>query len=149
MVQAIPGRSDEIMRMVAAGKTRRTIAEHFGVSTAAIGEIITRERSKAMVDKQDEITTQVEILDELIEAAVQVTRLRAAPATAGKDGDILRDPDDNEVVRDHGGRLAGMATVKALLERKAKLLGLDSATKTEVLGAITYRIEGVDPEDIG
>lgn len=149
MVQEKTDRNAEIMRMVAQGRTRRAIAENFGIATGTLGEIILRERARNLVDKQDEITTQVEILDELIEAAVEVTRLRAAPVTAGKDGDILRDPEDNEVVRDHGGRLAGMATVKALLERKAKLLGLDSATKTEVLGAITYRIEGVDPEDIG
>lgn len=148
MVRAKPERTREIMAMVAAGKTRRFIAGHFSISTAMVGEIIARERAKHPIDKVDEIATQVELLDELIQAASEIARLRGAPVTAGKDGFIVRDPADDTVVRDHGGRLAAMTTVRSLIERKAKLLGLDSATKTEMLGAITYTIEGMTTEEI-
>lgn len=148
MTQEMTERNDEIMRMVAQGKTRRTIAEHFGMGMSTVSEIVTRERAKHPVDKPSEIEAQVAILDDLVEQAAAVARLRAAPVTAGKDGFIVMDPEDHTVVRDHSGRLTAMSTVKALLERKAKLLGLDSATKTEMLGSVTYTIEGVNPDDI-
>lgn len=148
MVRANPDRTREIMRMVAEGKTRRTIAAHYGISTSAIQEIVTRERSKNPIDKADEIASQASMLDELIELASEVARLRGAPVTAGKDGDVVYDPATNEVVRDHGGRLQAMQTVKALQERKAKLLGLDSAVKAEVQASITYTIQGADPDNI-
>lgn len=142
-------RNREIMAMLARGRTQRSIAENFGIALSTLSEIIGRERARNPIDKAAEIATQVEILDRLIEEASAIVDMRAAPVTAGKDGDIVRDPEDQAVVRDHSGRLAAMAIVKQLQERKAKLLGLDSATKTEVAAAVTYTIEGVDPDGIG
>lgn len=148
MVARKTERNAEIMRMVALGTRQQSIADHFGIALSTVAQVIASERAKRPLDKQSEIATQVEILDELIEQAAAVAHMRAAPVTAGKDGDIVRDPEDQSVVRDHSGRLAAMQTVKALQERKAKLLGLDSATKTEVAASITYTIEGVDPDDL-
>jgi hypothetical protein len=142
-------RTAEIMALVAQGWTRKKIGEHYGISAASVTEVVQRERSKHPIDKQDAIATQVEILDGLIEAAMEIVHMRPAPVTAGKDGDVVRDPEDQAVVRDFSARMSAMATVKSLQERKAKLLGLDSAVKTELTGGITYRIESIDPADIG
>lgn len=142
-------RTKEVMAMVARGFTQAQIGAHFRVSREMIKEIVRRERAKHPIDKQDAIADQVDILDQMIREAREIAEARPAPVTAGKDGMVVRDPEDGAIVRDHGARLAALALVRSLTERKAKLLGLDSASKTEVSGGITYTIESVNPSDIG
>ena len=39
-------------------------------------------------------------------------------------------------------------SIRGWAERKARLLGLDSAAKVELGGGVTYQIVGVDPEQV-
>lgn len=148
MTAANTERNAEIMAWVARGRTQRTIAAHFGLDQSTVSEIIQRERNRSPIDKQDAIATQVEILDQLIEEMRELAEMKGAPVTAGKDGDVVRDPDDQSVVRDYGLRVNATAQLKSLLERKSKLLGLDSPTRTELSGGVTYEIRGVNVNEI-
>lgn len=155
MAKAKTERNAELLALYARGWSMPKLAEHFGIALSTVGEIIQRHRiAQGPVDKAEHINQAVDILDELIAAAVEVAHADPAPVTAGKDGLPVVDPErkgphgEPVFVRDHGGRLAGMQTARSLLERKAKLLGLDSATKTEVSGSVTYQIEGLDPSSL-
>lgn len=123
------------------------IAEHFGISQQRVSQIIQAYRiAQGPINKGEVIAQAADILDHLASMAVEVANTTPPPVTAGKDGVVVRDPETGNVVRDHSGRLQAMQTAKALLERKSRLLGLDSATKVETTGSVTYKIEGVDPD---
>lgn len=143
-------RNAEIIRQYSRGMTQRQIAELHGINRQAVQQIIARHRAHLdPVDKSEAITAAAELLDELIAEAMQVVQSDPAPMVAGKDGTHVIDPESGTYVRDHTGRLAAMREVRGLLERKSKLLGLDSPVRTELAGELTYKIEGIDPEDIG
>lgn len=148
-------RNEKIVRDYIKGITQRTIAREHGISVAVVWEIIQRYRAKqGPINKPEEITKAAEQLDYLIEKAVQLAEMDGAPVTAGKDGLVVVDPertgpDGKPVfVRDYSGNISAMALIKTLQERKSRLLGLDSATKTEVSGTVDYRIPGLDPKTL-
>lgn len=148
-------RNAQIIELYARGRTLSTLSEQFGISQQTISEIIQRHRIKrGPIDKAEEINRAAELLDRMIEEAMALVEREGAPVTAGKDGLVVVDPelkgphDEPVYVRDYSGRLAAMNQARALLERKAKLLGLDSATKTEVSGEVTYTIPGLKPETL-
>jgi transposase-like protein len=148
-------RNAQIIEDYGRGKTVGTLAKEHGVTHQTISEIIQRHRvAQGPINKAEEIDRAAELLDRMIEEAAALVALEGAPVTAGKDGLVVIDPErktcDNGpvYVRDYSGRLAAIDRVRSLLERKAKLLGLDSATKTEVSGEVTYVIPGLDPSTL-
>lgn len=148
-------RNAQIIEAYARGRTIATLARDHGIAPQTISEIIQRHRAKqGPVDKGEEITRAAELLDRLIEEAMELVEMGGAPVTAGKDGLVVVDPElkgphgEPVFVRDFSGRLAAIDRVRSLQERKAKLLGLDSATKTEVSGSVDYRIPGLDPSTL-
>ncbi|QKV74551.1 hypothetical protein [Amycolatopsis sp. Hca4] len=68
-----------------------------------------------------------------------------APVTAGKDGDVVRDPETEEIVRDYGLRLSTVDRLIKLDERLAKLTGADAPQKVE--GSLTATVTEV-PADV-
>lgn len=145
-------RNAEIIRAYGRGRSQASLAEEHGISQQAISQIIAAHRAKqGPVDKAEQINAAADLLDHLIEEAMALAALEGAPVTAGKDGLVVVDPErkgphgEPVYVRDYSGRVAAIHLVKSLLERKSKLLGLDSATKTEVSGSVDYRIGGLDP----
>lgn len=148
-------RNAEIIRLYARGRTQTMIADQFGISQQTVSEIVQRHRVKqGPIDKAEEITRQADLLDQMIAEAVELAEMEGAPVTAGKDGLVVVDPErkgphgERMFVRDYSGRIAAIHLIKALMERKSKLLGLDSATKTEVQGEVTYVIPGLDPKTL-
>lgn len=129
------------------GWSQQRVADHFGLSQSTVSDIIARHRaSLGPINKAEHINQAADVLDDLIEQAIAIAHSKPMPVTAGKDGVVVRDPETGEVVRVHSERLAAMQTVKALQESKRKLLGLDSATKVETTGSVTYKLEGVDTD---
>lgn len=125
------------------------IAERLDISQQRVSQIIAQERRNLTNgDRQALIEREIAFLDHLRQMAMQVAEGKAVPVTAGKDGDILYDPEDNAVVRDHSGRLAAIARAQATSQDLRRLLGLDQPVKTEVTGGVRYEIVGVDPADI-
>lgn len=129
-------------------RTMEDIAEEFGISQPRVSQIIADVRASIPVHDLDQMRNQsVELYAELTRRALEIVDLVPAPIFVGKDGSIAYD-DDGEVVRDYSGRLRAIETASKMEEHTRKLMGLDSALKSEVSGSIKYEIVGVDPEDL-
>ncbi len=124
-------------------------AERFGVSAGAVNRGLKLIKDSSPEEDLTEMRQMSMALHrDLIQRAYDLLRLVPPPVTAGKDGRVIKDPITNEVVRDYGPHLAAMAMALKVDESSRKLLGLDSATKVDVLGTVKYEIVGVNPEDL-
>ena len=85
---------------------------------------------------------------DVIRRAYEMAGMKGAPVTAGKDGDVVYDPEGGEVVRDYALRGSSLALVLKAEAELRKLLGLDAATKVETSGTVRYEVVGVDPADL-
>lgn len=153
------GRNGSIWRQYVNGQTQESLAAEYGLSRERIAQIIRAVRDSIPRQAREEVITEsVELLRRLRMEALAVWESAAAPVTAGKDGDVLTDPETGQVVRDHGGRLRALDTVLKVMEREARLLGLDEAQKIDVgageraaaeraAEAALSRLVGPDPEE--
>lgn len=138
-------RNAEIIALYAQGWSQRQLGEKYGISQSTIKEIIGRYRvAQGPIDKAEAIHQQVDTLDHIARLALEIAEDLGAPVF--REGGFVEDPATGKLVRAHSDRLAAMNAARAALERKAKLLGLDSATKVETSGSVTYHIEGLDPD---
>ena len=127
------------------------VAAEVGISQQRVSEILRDVR--ASIPEDDKALMRAESLElyrELTRRAMEIADLVPAPVVVGKDGDILRDPDDPDlpVVRDYSGRLRAMETAAKFDAETRKLMGLDAATKTEVGGSVRYEVVGVDVTEL-
>lgn len=148
--QGLSEREAEVYRLTVVNRlTQREIAERIGVHQTTVGKILADARAKLPpVDLAAIRAEALALHEDVIRKAYALAELRGAPVTAGKDGDVVRDPEDNSVVRDYGGRMAALALALKADEQRRKLLGADAATKTEVTGSVRYEVVGVDTEDL-
>jgi hypothetical protein len=143
-------RNAEIYRRYTVFKrTQSEIAEEFGLSQPRVAVIIGEFRkSLPPIDVEKIRQQQIDLYEEIQRQALEIAALKGAPVTSGKDGDVVRDPDGNEVVRDYAGRIAALNLARATSAELRKLIGADAASKTEVSGAVRYEIVGVDTNDL-
>jgi predicted transcriptional regulator len=113
------GRNGEVWRKYAIfGWTQERIAKECGVSQARVSQIVNAVRESIPKQTRDEIVTErVEQLKAVVDAVM--------PEALNGDKDAV-------------------SSLIKLQERESKLLGLDSATKTDMSGEIRYEIVGVD-----
>lgn len=117
------------------GKTQAQIARESDpqVDQATVSRGIERVRALIPESQREEMVERsLAMLQELQSGALEVWRMRAAPVTAGKDGDLVQDPESGEYVRDHSGRLAALGAALKVNESVRRLLGLDSAQKLDL-----------------
>lgn len=128
------GRNGEIWRAYCRGATQADLADKHALSQQHIGEIIDKVADSIPErDRRRLIAEEVDFFRALrVQVLEEVWGAKPAPVTAGKDGDIVRDPEDGSIVRDHAGRLAGLDRAVKLSERMHKLLGLEAAMKLDV-----------------
>ena len=92
--------------------------------------------------------------ESVLERALFLAEMEGAPATAGKDGEILYDPSVRDadgkpaMVRDYSGRIAALKLALEADRERRKLLGLDAASKIESTATVRYVLEGINPEDL-
>lgn len=148
-------RNAEIIKEYSRGRTIATLSEQYGISKSTIKDIIARHRAKqGPIDKAEHINQATDLIDHLVEEAMKLVSLEGAPVTAGKDGLVVIDPElkgphgEPVFVRDYSARLAAINAVKGLMERKAKLLGLDSAQKAEIQAQVNHLINGVSVDSL-
>lgn len=75
----------------------------------------------------------------------ELHELEAPPITAGKDGDVVIDPETGAIVRDYGLQRQTALDLVRLQEREAKLAGLDAAAKVEHSGEVAI-VDSVNAE---
>jgi hypothetical protein len=131
---SIEDRDLEIWRRYVRGERQIELARAYNLSQQAISAAIARVRDAMPTStREDIIAREVDFLEatraEILDLWVNTN---GAPVTAGKDGDVVRDPDSGEVVRDHTGRLNAARMALAYSERMAKLLGLDAAVRVDL-----------------
>lgn len=127
----------------------RVIGERLGISAPRVSVIFHSARGKLPpVDLAAIRQEALELHEDVIRRALELAEMAGAPVTAGKDGDVVLDPEGNTVVRDYSARINALQlALKADAERR-KLLGADAATKTETSGSVKYEIVGVSLEDL-
>jgi DNA-binding CsgD family transcriptional regulator len=128
------GRNGQIWREYVRGATQEALAEKYGIGQQRVSQILaavrekigTQERAELIAEEIDLFRTlRAEVLSEIWDA-------KGAPVTAGKDGDIVLDPETGEVVRDVSAKIAALNQARALSERMHKLLGLEATQKIDV-----------------
>ena len=118
----LEGRNGEIWRAHLFGKTQEAIAEEFDVSQQRVSQIVREVReSLPETDLMEMRRADLERLDAMLPNNIML-------AVAG----------DKDAV----------SSVLKIMERRAKLLGLDAPTKQEVKGGVLYQIVGLDPPGV-
>ena len=148
--QGLSEREEEVYRLTVVNRlTQREIAERMGVSQPRVSQILADARAKLPpVDLAAVRQEALELHLDVIRRAYLLAEMNGAPVTAGKDGGVVYDPEDNSIVRDYTLRMNALALALKADEQRRKLLGADAATKTEVTGSVRYEVIGVDTEDL-
>jgi len=129
-------------------RTMEDIGEEFQISTMRVSQILADARASIPTVDMDAMRQEsIDLYRELQRRALEIADLVPAPVFVGKDGSIAYD-DNGELVRDYTGRLRAIETAAKMGEHTRKLMGVDSAIKAEISGAIKYEIVGVDPEEL-
>jgi DNA-binding CsgD family transcriptional regulator len=127
--------------------SQHRVAKHLGISQQRVSQHVADMRKKLPpVDIAAIRDASIAMYAEVARRAFELADKEGAPVTAGKDGDVVLDPESGEVVRDYGGRVAALAlAIKADIEVR-RLAGADAATKTESTATVRYELVGLDPE---
>lgn len=146
----LEGRNGEVWRwFTIRGKTQEWIAQHYGISNQRVSQIIKEVRDAIPpIDKAELVQESLELIKEVKARAMEIVDMAGAPVAVGKDGVVLYDPVNGEVVRDYAGRLRALDMALKADDTMAKRLGLDAASKVESTATVKYEIVGVDPEDL-
>lgn len=130
----LEGRNGRIWRDYCRGATMQKLADRYDLTVQRISQIVNEVRDNLGEEVRNEvIQTEAEMLRELRDQVLsEIFDAMAAPVTAGKDGNIVLDPETGEVVRDHGGRLAGLNAANNLTMRLHRLLGIDAPAKLDL-----------------
>lgn len=142
-------RNAEIWAAYVRGETQAAIGARYGITQQAVAKVVAQMRSDIPERiKEDVIHREVEFLDWARTEALTLWDAQGAPVTAGKDGDLVYDPETGGIVRDHAGRLAGLRTAVDISARLAKMLGLDAASRVDatVSGAETAAMAALAEE---
>lgn len=103
------------------------IGQELGVSPARVHQIYKRALSRGVVMEAAELRhEESELLDRAVASLMKLAE------TASKDSD----------------RIAAWGQVTRLMERRARLFGLDAAEKVEVSGGVKYEVVGLPDEEL-
>ena len=146
----LEGRSGTVWQLYAVKRwTQDRIGQHLGISQQRVSQILADIRDALPApDKAEMIRKSIELHENVVARMQELADMEGAPVTAGKDGDVVRDPESDTVVRDYAGRVNALRLALAAEAELRKLLGLDAATKTESTAVVRFSIEGVDPEEL-
>lgn len=127
------GRNGALWREYCRGTTQEALAEKYGVSQATVSDALAKVADSIPQQERAAIVAQeVDFFRDMRLRLLEVFEEKAAPVTAGKDGDLVKDPSTGEYVRDHTGRLNAARMALAYSERMHKLLGLEAAQKLDI-----------------
>ncbi len=146
--QEIEGRAGRVWQLYAVQRwTQEAVARELGISQQRVSAILAgiREAMPA-IDRTAMVRESVEQLDNISRRLFELAEKEGAPVTAGKDGDVVYDPETGAIVRDYGGRIAALREIRATNAELRRLLGLDAAQKVETTAHVKYEVVGVDPE---
>jgi hypothetical protein len=145
-------RRAEMMRMIVNGHSQQQIAEHYGITQAAVSQQLKKanaERPAVAVDLRRMIESDK--LDRLERVALAVMARRHYVVSSGEIVTIP-DPDAGRDVPlvDDGPILSAIKVLTAISRQRALLFGLNEPVKTDISGGVTvrYTVDGVDMEKL-
>ncbi len=145
-------RDAECARMRAAGYLLREIADHVGLQTeSAVQKAIERALRDVQAPAVEALRAQQQsVIDQIKSTALDIM---ARDHLAHSNGRVVmnEDPITGELtpVLDDGPKLSAIGQLRQLLEREAKLHGVDSPIRTVVEGdELVIRIKGVDTDAV-
>lgn len=148
-------RDGQAAALRARGLTYAAIGERLGMSTSSAHEAVQRALRDAVAEPGEAVRQlELERLDYLYRRALDIAEREHVAISNGRvvgrrTGEVDEEGDPiYEDVLDDAPELAAIKTLLQIQERRAKLLGLDSATKVDVSGGLTYEVVGVNPEDL-
>ena len=138
-------RRAEVLRLRLDGHTLQAIGDRLGIRADSVHDIITRAlRDMTREPAEQLLDLELARLDSLYAEAMNVLRSFTPLLHNGKivqipvinrDGEIVKDPDTGHpltcIAEDKASRLAAIAAAVRVMERRAKLTGLDAATKLQ------------------
>jgi DNA-binding transcriptional regulator LsrR (DeoR family) len=133
-------RDVEAARLRSQGRTYQQIADQLGVSKPAAYKMV--QRAMADVDKEPAeaaVAFELEKLDVMEADITERLGKRHLVVSVGKVVNVNGEP-----LEDDDFALRAQALLLKVAERRAKLMGLDSATKLDVSGGMTYQLIGAD-----
>lgn len=129
-------------RLRSKGYTYQQIADELGESGApAVYRRVQRAISRVIQEPAEEVRTFE--LDRLDRMWREVEAILEAEHIVVQHGKVVY-TNTGEPLPDHDSKMRAVASLLKIQERRAKLLGLDAATKTQVSGGVKYEIVGVD-----
>jgi predicted transcriptional regulator len=133
-------RDQQAARLRSQSLTYQAIADQLGVSKPAAYKMV--QRAMADVDKEPAEAAVAFELEKLDVMEADITERLAKRHLVVSVGKIVRI--DGEPMEDDDFALRAHALLLRVAERRARLLGLDSATKLDVSGGMTYTLLGAD-----
>jgi hypothetical protein len=129
------------------GATLAQLAAEYGIHESRVSQICVEIR-RNLPDRAREELVKISFdqLESLRDEVLNLARMPGAPVTAGQHGDVLIDPESEEVVRDYSLRIKALQEAHRLILSKNKMLGLDAPTEVKTSGSVRYEIVGVDPD---
>lgn len=138
-------RRAEVLRLRLDGLTLSQIGDRLGIRADSVHDIITRAlRSMTKEPAEELLSLELARLDSLYAEAMNSVRAFTPVLHNGKvvqipvidsNGQAVKDPDTGQpltcIAQDRQPVLAGIACAVRLLERRAKLLGLDAPVRTQ------------------
>src|SRR6267142_6638511 len=133
-------RRDRGMEMALDGHSWPVIAEACGYgSRQAAQKDISRALTKFHDDNREQRQAQIDAIVARMDYSLRTMRqVLDADHPLVSDGRIVRDGKDGPALQDDGPRRAAVAEIRALDQQRAKLLGLDEATKVDTTQTVTY-----------
>lgn len=124
------GRNGQVWAEWCAGHNQDQIADTHGISQQRVSQIIAAVRATiAEEDLADRRQRHLEVVDQIRAETLRLIQAPMAPAYSN--GRMMLD-ETGAPILDVGPRLAAMDRAGKFLDREAKLLGLDAATKVDV-----------------
>lgn len=129
---ALAGRNGRIWKEFCRGASQAELAQKYNLSPQRISQIINETRDSIPFEERDALVKQeMDLLRDLRKEVLELWDADAAPLIHGPRAEIVRDENDN-VVRDHSGRLAALARAESLTARLHRVLGLDAPAKLDL-----------------
>lgn len=115
------------------GMTLEAIAERDDVAKSTVSEAIKKVRDGIPDQERTEIRSEIREFYRHIRAeALEIAEMLPAPVVKGQQGEVLYDPETNQIVRDYSGRLNAYKTAMDAADRERKMFGVDEATKLSI-----------------
>ena len=139
-------RDAQALELRAAGASFRVIADRLGVSVSTAWKCVDRGLAATRHEPAVKLRTlERERLDRLTVQAVQVLQARHVVVSGGK----IVVGDDGRPLVDHGPTLAAINTMVRLMERRARLEGLDEPVRADITAKVhaeVYSVGALDRE---